>query len=243
MKFNIITIQEHPSSNLYIKENYKELEENTVLNVVNQTNGRGRGQRKWEAEPGKNLTFSLYLKPQINSNQIPLISLIIGASLYNTLSKYIKCSIKWPNDLMINDQKVGGILLESVFSDHLEALICGIGININQINFPDDLIIKATSLKKELAIDFNKDDILNQFLVEFELLYRDFLLGNNQFLKICKENNYLINKEVYYDNKKIKVIDINENGNLVIEDNGQTKELYYGEVTLNKVYKGENDER
>lgn len=243
MKYNIIILQEHPSSNLYIKQNYQSLQEYTVINVINQTAGRGREQRKWESQPNTNLTFSIYLKPKICNNQLPLISLIVGASLFKTINKYIKCSIKWPNDIIVNDKKIAGILVESIYSNELEALVCGVGININQEMFSKDLIIKATSLKNELGYHIDKDIVLNDFLKEFSILYEDFLIGKNHFITICKENNYLKNKEVYYDNKKIKVIDISEKGNLVVLENNQIKELFYGEVTLKNTYKGVNDAR
>jgi BirA family biotin operon repressor/biotin-[acetyl-CoA-carboxylase] ligase len=165
-----------------------------------------------------------------------LISLVIGASLCKVIHKYIKCDIKWPNDIIINNKKVAGILVEGIVSNEIEAVVVGVGININSTSFPNDLIIKATSLKNELGKDISKEEILNEILSEFDSLYIDFLNGNNTFINIIKKNNYLKNKEVYINNKKIKVLDINELGNLVILEDNIEKEIYYGEVTLTNIY-------
>ncbi len=235
--YNIITFDTLPSTNLYLKQNYNALQENTVIITNNQTNGRGRGNRVWESN-SDDLTFSILLKPNIDSNKIPLISLVVGASLCQTINKYITSYIKWPNDILVNDKKLAGILLEAVSSNKIEAIIVGIGININSIKFSDDLIIKATSLKKILNKDINKNEVLEYFLEIFNDLYTKFIKNNNEYLDICKKYNYLKNRQVYINNEQVKVLDINDQGNLIVIDNNQNiKQLYYGEVTLHHLYK------
>lgn len=232
----IINFETLPSTNQYLKEHYNELEEFTVIKANNQTNGRGRMNRSWQVEPNTNLTFSILLKPNYNMEQVPLVSLVTGASVYKTISKYCKCQVKWPNDIMINDKKVTGILAEGVYSNKMEALIIGIGINVNQTIFNSEISSKATSLKKELNRDIDIDILLQEFIKNFNTLYQDFLKGKNTYLKICQENNYLENKKVIYNNKEVIVIKINDKGNLEVLDNKEIKELYYGEVTLQSVY-------
>lgn len=233
--YKIIDFKTLPSTNQYLKENHTSIEEYTVVVAEKQTTGRGRISRKW-ISTSDDLTFSILLKPQIETSKIPLISLVIGASLCKVIHKYIKCDIKWPNDIIINNKKVAGILVEGIVSNEIEAVVVGVGININSTSFPNDLIIKATSLKNELGKDISKEEILNEILSEFDSLYIDFLNGNNTFINIIKKNNYLKNKEVYINNKKIKVLDINELGNLVILEDNIEKEIYYGEVTLTNIY-------
>lgn len=236
MKYKVINFDVITSTNQYIKEQYKNLEPFTIINANKQTNGRGRVDRKWESIEGKNLTFSIYLKPKILPEKLPLLSLVIGASIYNVLSKYINCLIKWPNDIIVNDKKIAGILVESIYSNKLEALVAGIGININQGQFSNDLKNKATSLFIETNTEYNKNIILDEFIKEFDLLYNDFIIGNNQFVNICKEHNYLLNKEINYNGSIAKIVDINEEGKLIIDINGKQEQLFFGEITLESIY-------
>lgn len=236
MKYKVINFDVITSTNQYIKEQYKNLEPFTIINANKQTNGRGRVDRKWESIEGKNLTFSIYLKPKILPEKLPLLSLVIGASIYNVLSKYINCLIKWPNDIIVNDKKIAGILVESIYSNKLEALVAGIGININQVQFSNDLKNKATSLFIETKTEYNKNIILDEFIKEFDLLYNDFIIGNNQFVNICKEHNYLLNKEINYNGSIAKIVDISEEGKLIIDINGKQEQLFFGEITLESIY-------
>ena len=236
MKYNIINFNVISSTNKYLKENYSHYPEYTVVKADKQTEGKGRMSRRWESEEGKNLTFSILLKQQIDSEKMPLLSLVVGASLYETIGKYIKCEIKWPNDIIVNNKKIAGILVESIFSSKLEAVVLGIGINVNQEIFSNDLLIKATSLSNELKQKIDCEKLLNEFINEFDIMYNDFIIGNNRFINICKENNYLKQKEVFYNNKQIKVLDISDNGNLIIKDEEGIKELYFGEVTFTNTY-------
>lgn len=236
MKYKVINFDVITSTNQYIKEQYKNLEPFTIINANKQTNGRGRVDRKWESIEGKNLTFSIYLKPKILPEKLPLLSLVIGASIYNVLSKYINCSIKWPNDIIVNDKKIAGILVESIYSNKLEALVAGIGININQGQFSNDLKNKATSLFIETNTEYNKNIILDEFIKEFDLLYNDFIIGNNQFVNICKEHNYLLNKEINYNGSIAKIVGISEEGKLIIDINGKQEQLFFGEITLESIY-------
>lgn len=236
MKYKVINFDVITSTNQYIKEQYKNLEPFTIINANKQTNGRGRVDRKWESIEGKNLTFSIYLKPKILPEKLPLLSLVIGASIYNVLSKYINCLIKWPNDIIVNDKKIAGILVESIYSNKLEALVAGIGININQGQFSNDLKNKATSLFIETNTEYNKNIILDEFIKEFDLLYNDFIIGNNQFVNVCKEHNYLLNKEINYNGSIAKIVDISEEGKLIIDVNGKQEQLFFGEITLESIY-------
>ena len=236
--YKIINFETLPSTNFYLKQNYQTLEEYTVIITDNQTNGRGRINRVWNSNKD-DLTFSILLKPDIDSHKIPLISLIIGAAINKIIDKYIKSYIKWPNDILVNDKKLAGILVEGVFSEKIDAVIVGVGINVNSVEFPDNLIIKATSLKKELTIEIDKNELLTQIIEQFIYLYNEFLNGNNQYLDILMNNNYLKDKKVYINNNEVEVLDINNKGNLIVKENEEIKEIYFGEVTLEKIYNKE----
>ena len=237
--YKIINFPTLSSTNQYLKENYKKYDEFVVVTTDNQTNGKGRMDRVWNSSKD-DLIFSILLKPKFDSSKIPLISLIMGASLCNVINKYQNCSIKWRNDIIINDKKIAGILVEAISSYEIDAVIIGIGINVNSEKFPSDLIIKASSLKLETNKLINKQILLDEILKEFLRLYFLFIDNDYEFLNIVKENNYLKNKNVYINDKEVKVLDINNSGNLIILEDNTIKEIYYGEVTLNKIYKETN---
>ena len=234
--YKIINFPTLSSTNQYLKENYKEYDEFVVVTTDNQTNGKGRMNRVWNSSKD-DLIFSILLKPKFDSSKISLISLIMGASLCNVINKYQNCLIKWPNDIIINDKKIAGILVEAISSYEIDAVIIGIGINVNSEKFPSDLIIKASSLKLETNKLINKEILLDEILKEFLRLYFLFIDNDYEFLNIVKENNYLKNKNVHINDKEVKVLDINNSGNLIILEDNTIKEIYYGEVTLNKIYK------
>ena len=235
------------SSNQFLKDNYSFFPTNILISCDLQTNGRGRMNRNWYTEDKKNITMSLLIKNnkpnKISDDKIPNLSLLTGASLLKTINKTlddnnknIKCFIKWPNDILINDKKVCGILLESISSKHINDIIIGIGINVNTTFFNDELNNKATSLKQILNKDININNIISSFIHYFDELYNDFIHNGNIYLDIIKQNNYLKGKTVSINNEIGIVIDILDNGNLLIQTKDGNKEIFYGEVTLTNSY-------
>lgn len=114
-----------------------------VIWADEQTRGKGNGNNHWESEPGKNLTFSLVLTPHFIQPQHQFrITQAISVTLYQTLKALLpkeKCSIKWPNDLYVNNKKMGGILIQNMIKGNsIQATVAGIGLNINQEIFRSD---------------------------------------------------------------------------------------------------------
>ena len=228
------------STNAYLKREYKSLDNLTLVTANHQTAGKGRLGRKWE-DDSSSLLFSILLKDNLEDKNISLLSLLSGECLFQTLKDYgIDSKIKWPNDVLINDKKCAGILLESIFEERLEALIIGIGININNKSFNDEIKNKAISLYLATGKVIDKDEFLNKFIFNFEKRLNEFLKGNNSFMDVICSNSYLDQKEVnlnyYGEDKNCKVICINKDGTLQVESKGQTYSLNSGEVTLEKNY-------
>lgn len=231
----VLQFESLPSTNQYLKDNYHKLDDFTIVYTDKQTNGKGRMQRKWFAGDGA-LTFSILLKPNVQELLIPLISLVAGSSVYLTINQYINCSIKWPNDIMVNDKKICGILVEAISTTAIEAIIVGIGINTNQEIFDGEIKNKATSLKKELHTTFDKMKIMKEVINNFNTLYNDFSQNDFSFLDICKEHNYLKGKKAFYNNQEVEIIDITNNGNLLVKRGNLIQEIFYGEITLEQIY-------
>ncbi|MFD2743106.1 MULTISPECIES: biotin--[acetyl-CoA-carboxylase] ligase [Sphingobacterium] len=153
---NIIIVDEVSSTNDYLKaeaSNFKPCDNFTAIMAKHQSNGRGQRDNSFHSVAGESLTFSFILIPkQLVVADVFAIQTLISVSLYQWLSQYSdQCAIKWPNDLMLGDKKVCGVLIENTIKGkEIRYSIVGIGINIGQRDFPDDIARKATSLLREV---------------------------------------------------------------------------------------------
>lgn len=236
----ILRFDQIDSTNTYLKNNYQKLENLTVAVALHQTAGKGRLGRKWE-DDSSSLLFSILLKDDFENKNISLLSLLSGECLFETLKKYgIDSLIKWPNDVIIQNKKCAGILLESVIDTKVEALIVGIGINVNNNSFNADIKNKAISLYQITKEYINKDELLENYLGIFQKRYLEFLKGDNSFMDEVIKNSYLDQKEVYLnyygEDKKCTVKKINEDGTLQVAEGDKTFDINSGEVTLEKIY-------
>lgn len=114
----------------------------SVLATESQTAGRGQGLHTWYATPGRNLTFTVVLKPrQLDARDGILITYITTVSLVRFLAEHgVEARIKWPNDIWVGDKKICGILIENVLDgQYVGASIIGIGLNINETGWPEEL--------------------------------------------------------------------------------------------------------
>lgn len=115
-----------------------------------QTAGRGRHGRTWVSEKNSGLYFSIVLRPKMDVRFVPLITLMTGIAVYDTLKEFgINPDIKWVNDVLVGDRKIAGILAETVDTPTGLAVVVGIGINLTSRNFPDDIAETATSIESE----------------------------------------------------------------------------------------------
>ncbi|MBI3766348.1 MAG: biotin--[acetyl-CoA-carboxylase] ligase [Ignavibacteriales bacterium] len=149
---NIHTFDLLDSTNLKAKSLLQEgEEEGTIVIAEEQTAGRGRMGRSWVSERGKNLTFSVVLKPQISPESIGIVSLYGGLAVAEAIQdqSHLHPECKWPNDVLLNGKKCCGILSEAVFKQgSLVGVVMGIGINVNQRVFTRELRATATSVRK-----------------------------------------------------------------------------------------------
>lgn len=115
-----------------------------------QTAGRGRHGRTWSSQKGSGLYFSIVLRPKIDTQSLPLITLMTGIAVYDTLKEFgVEPDIKWVNDILVRERKISGILAETVETPTGLAVIVGIGINLTSRTFPDEIADIATSIEAE----------------------------------------------------------------------------------------------
>ena len=161
----IIWLDSVDSTSDELRRRIPRLDNLSVIAAVEQTSGRGQRGNKWLTAPGENITLSMYVRP--GENGIPAVKVAdafrltactaLSVASY-VASKGVRCSIKWPNDIYSGDRKISGMLIESTVSDGLiKDAITGIGVNINQCEFPPE-ILNPTSLKKLTGQSFNVTD-------------------------------------------------------------------------------------
>jgi len=157
--------------------------EGTVITTDEQTNGRGQRSNSWVSEPKKNLTCSYILRPAfLAAKDQFLLSASVALAVFDLISEIAiekEVKIKWPNDVLVDQQKIAGILIEnSLRGNTLDHSIVGIGININQVNFPSEM--NASSLKTEVKKTLPIDDVLVKLNSYLEKRYLQIRSGGGQ---------------------------------------------------------------
>ena len=179
--------------------------EGTVIIAEEQTGGKGRLGRKWFSPYGKGIWMSLVLRPKQPLEFTSQLTLLTGVAVCRAIRKTtgLDVGIKWPNDILMNQRKVCGILLESTVEDKVvRYCIAGIGISVNvdSEEYPEDLRAIATSLKTESGGAVDRTVLIAAVLDEFETLYQ--LYGQEGFLAIAalwEALSVTINREVVFN--------------------------------------------
>ena len=168
----LIKLDAIDSTNEFLKglSNKQFVENFTVVTAESQTNGKGQMGAVWDSEPGKNLIMSVLIKDFLSDiNQIFNLNIAVSLAVLKVLeTMHIpKLTIKWPNDIMSDNKKIGGILIEnSIKSDGTIISIVGLGLNVNQTNFEN--LPKASSLAEICHTIFDKQEILLMIIEKLE---------------------------------------------------------------------------
>jgi BirA family biotin operon repressor/biotin-[acetyl-CoA-carboxylase] ligase len=149
-----------------------------VVLAEEQTAGRGRAGHTWHSERATGIYATMLLRPRLSPVQAPLLTMMAGLSAHAAVQSVAGLSVdlKWPNDLLIQGKKVGGILTEMHAEPaQVRFVIVGIGINVNQEKFPAELAATSTSLRLETGKTQSRLEVLVQFLRQFENDYKELL--------------------------------------------------------------------
>lgn len=201
------------------------VEEGTVIHTNFQSAGRGQKGNTWESEDGKNLLLSTILFPNmIKSSEQFLISMLISLGICDFLKMYlIDCKIKWPNDIYTGNDKIAGILIEnSITGDRITGSVAGIGLNINQENFPDD-IQNPVSLKMRTGEEYDLKLCLKHLVRCLDHRYKQLISGehrqiSNEYIsslyRLGEFHTYKTNAGFFSG----KIVSVTDSGCLQIED-------------------------
>ena len=201
----------------------------SIIVADQQNKGRGRLDRSWESQKG-GLYFTIVLRPEIPPAIIHQMSFTASVCLVDILRKHyhIEALIKWPNDILIDNQKICGILCEmEVEADLIKYLNIGMGININKA--PKIKNIATTSIKQEWGKKASRKKVLKQFIEQFQkrLESNDFQSVLEQWQKYSATLNRDVEIKTIRDVKKGRAVGINESGALILETEEKDKTLIY----------------
>ncbi|MHB9035213.1 MAG: biotin--[acetyl-CoA-carboxylase] ligase [Armatimonadota bacterium] len=151
--------------------------EGTVVTALAQTKGRGRRGRTWLDRPGQNALMSVVLIPDKNPAQLRELSFVAGVGVadYLALDHGIECSLKWPNDALVDDKKIAGILVEAVKVSDKWCAVAGIGLNVNQSEFDDELCNRATSIALKTGNQSSVDDTCERLAARVLEAYEQYI--------------------------------------------------------------------
>jgi BirA family biotin operon repressor/biotin-[acetyl-CoA-carboxylase] ligase len=142
-------------------------EEGLCIVARQQTAGRGRHGRVWVSEKDAGLYFSIVLRPKIDTQYLPLMTLMAGVAVHDALAECgVETDIKWVNDLLVGERKICGILAETTETNRGLAVIVGIGVNLKSSNFPPEITETASSIEEELTAAGNAGNVSGDVLAE-----------------------------------------------------------------------------
>ena len=217
----------------------------TLIVADTQTAGKGRRGRVWQSPKGSTISMSLCMEPKLPTDRVAGLTLVMALAVAEAIKQAaaVTVQIKWPNDIVLNGKKICGILTEMCFADGHYVVIIGAGINVNTEDFPKEIEMIASSLKKETGRELSREKLIAAVMKYFESYVGKY--EKTQDLSLLKERyeELLINR-----GKEVQVLDpkaaytgmakgITKEGNLVVVcQDGTEKEIYSGEVSVRGLY-------
>ncbi|MCI9201729.1 MAG: biotin--[acetyl-CoA-carboxylase] ligase [Lachnospiraceae bacterium] len=218
----------------------------TIVVADKQNAGRGRRGRVWQSPAGKDIYFTILLRPSFEPDKASGLTLVMALSVAQAVERKcsLKAGIKWPNDVVLNGKKICGILTEmNMETDYIQHVVIGVGINVNLDEMPEEISQTATSILWESGEKTARAELLQEVLARFEENYGMYEKESDLSYMLEEYNSYLVNV-----GKQVKVLDpkgefegiargINASGELLIETpDGKVAEVYAGEVSVRGMY-------
>ena len=207
----------------------------TIVTADEQTAGRGRLGRSWVSRAGLGLYLSLVLRPPVRPHAAPILTLVAGVGVKEALEGLtgLHCDIRWPNDILVNERKCCGILVEmETEQNRVDYVVVGVGINLNDAEFPADLGDTATSLRIETGKSWSQKQVLGPVLRSLESCYDLYLdQGSEPVLEAFQAaSSYASGRRVVIeggpedDSVPVRGVTagLNEQGLLLLEDSNGT---------------------
>lgn len=218
----------------------------TLIVADKQESGKGRRGRSWVSPSGTGIFMTLMIKPDINPNNASMLTLVAALAVAKAITSVTgeKALIKWPNDIVVNGKKVCGILTEmNAQFDYINHIVVGIGINVHNESFPEEISQMASSLMIEASGKrFHRAQIIAETMSYFEQYYDTFLKTQDLSALVREYDKLLVNR-----NKSVRVLDpkepfdgkamgITPKGELIVDTWESRKLVSSGEVSVRGIY-------
>lgn len=218
----------------------------TLVVADKQESGKGRRGRSWVSPSGTGIFMTLMIKPDINPNNASMLTLVAALAVAKAITSVTgeEALIKWPNDIVINGKKVCGILTEmNAQFDYINHIVVGIGINVHNESFPEEISQMASSLMIEAGGKrFHRAQIIAETMSYFEQYYDTFLKTQDLSALVREYDKLLVNR-----NKSVRVLDpkepfdgkamgITPKGELIVDTWESRKLVSSGEVSVRGIY-------
>lgn len=241
MKTKIIRLEEIDSTNRYLKDYREEGDEEMIVAVADyQTAGKGQGTHTWESEKGKNLLFSIKVYPHwIPVRRQFVLSMAGALAVKDALDSYVEhITLKWPNDVYWNDQKISGTLIENTIdSKGIKSCVFGIGLNINQLVFHSDAP-NPVSLAQILGHEVDRDEVLKKILDGFEKYYEllrraDYMdVSGIYHLSLYRRKGFHLYRDANGEFEGA-FVEVEDDGHLILHDRqGRIRSYAFGEISI-----------
>ena len=236
-EWNLSLYEEVESTNDYLIE-FANPYEYCLCVAESQTKGRGRNLKKWQSPKYENIYMSLSFSSNHELQNFSSFSLVSALAIHNVLMRQnIFTEIKWPNDIYLNEKKIGGILIETLAKGKENLIVVGIGLNVFMEN-NSEIERDWTSLKLEFEdIEIDRNELISEIAKEVLLMKSNFEKnGFDDFVKDFNKLNFLKDKKVFLSNlidKKCTALDVNSDGSLNVRIGNETKKVSSGEVSIN----------
>ena len=211
----------------------------TVIIADQQKGGKGRMGRPWHSPAGTGIWMSIILRPELPLYRCPQLTLITAVAVVQAIREAtgVRAEIKWPNDILVKQKKICGILTElNAETDHINYLIIGIGMNVNAENFPIELRDIATSLRIQTGENVKRIPLIQRILENLEKLYQLYLeYGFSPIKSLWEAHADTIGKRVVlrqpHGSLEGLAVGINEEGILLVrKDNGEIEKVYSADI-------------
>ena len=218
----------------------------TLVVGGHQSAGKGRRGRVWESPEGTGIYMTLLLRPELKPEWAPMLTILMAQSVADAIHEVtgLTAKIKWPNDIVIKGRKVCGILTEmNTEITWIHYVIIGVGINVHQTSFPEELQDKAISLDMAGAKSVRRAELVAEVIKQFEKYYEQFVKDGDLSAIQEKYNAMLVNRDREVcvlepgHEYRAHAIGINKNGELMVRrENGKIEAVYAGEVSVRGIY-------
>jgi BirA family biotin operon repressor/biotin-[acetyl-CoA-carboxylase] ligase len=241
IRYNSIHLQQVDSTNSYLKElaGKENVDEGTVILADFQTAGKGRGQNIWLAEAGLNLTMSVLIRPSLKAGDHFMLNEILSLAAVEMLYGYgIEVKIKWPNDIYVENKKIAGILIENVLmGDEIVTSVLGIGVNVNQLQFPETLPNPVSIAKisgKSVGLSEVKEKLLMSLSTRYTALKRgNYISLHTEYCSFLYKKGETIRYKTGEKISEAILYSVAQTGELIIQQNdGRLESYLYDDVQI-----------